>query len=87
VSKTVNELAREALGVQDASNLPGVLLGFHKAACDLRDTLDTGNAAFRRHPVMVLWLDKVRDLIGADLTPKAVNDAWDECKKLADEEG
>jgi hypothetical protein len=61
----LHDLAREALAVQDASNLSGVVLGFSRAIASLRQILPSaGTDAINTHPVCVLWADKVAHLTG-----------------------
>jgi hypothetical protein len=61
--RTLAQLAQEALDVQDACNLSGVALGFGRAMADLRHVIGGGDE-LRRHPVTVLWLDKLNDMTG-----------------------
>jgi hypothetical protein len=66
IRRTFQELAQEALDVQNASNLKGVLLGWHRASCDLGEAL--GHAKWwQHHPIMLLWLDKIADLMGVKM--------------------
>jgi hypothetical protein len=66
--KTMAELAREALGVQNACNLSGVVHGMYQAVCRLRTLLEAegkgGNDELHRHPVALLWADKIASLTG-----------------------
>ena len=52
----MKELARAALQVQDAVNLRGVLLAWHKAACEVGPNW--------RHPINILYMSKVASLMG-----------------------
>lgn len=63
MARTLVELAREALAVQDASNLSGVVHGMSRAMTDLFP-LCSGTDERNHHPVMVLWADKVAHLAG-----------------------
>jgi len=62
-TRTLAQLAREALNVQDACNLCGVAHSFARAMSDLgaytRST-DERNT----HPIAVLWADKIAHLTG-----------------------
>lgn len=61
--KTMKELAQEALNVQDACNLSGVVHGFSRAITNLRDLLPrAGTDEINRHPISVLWADKIAHL-------------------------
>jgi hypothetical protein len=57
------QICSDALTVQDACNLTGVLRSFHEAACWLqRNTKSTD--AVCQHPAMKLFADKVASLTG-----------------------
>lgn len=61
------KLAQDAIDVQDACNLSGVVRGFVRAIDDLRKlmpTLDTSGV--RYHPISVLWANKIADLTGSE---------------------
>lgn len=62
------ELAEEALAVQDACNLPGVVNAFGRALKDVRTRLEMegtlGNEAVHLHPVCKLFSDKIASLTG-----------------------
>lgn len=64
------ELAREAIGVQDASNLSGVAHGFARAMSRLRALLEAegwpGQENYHHHPIAVLWVDKLQSLTGVN---------------------
>lgn len=75
-TRTLAQLAQEALDVQDACNLTGVALSFSRAMCDLR-TLVGGGDSLRAHPVTVLWMDKLMDMIGRVDTMTAYAKAYD----------
>lgn len=67
--RTLEELAQEALRVQDACNLSGVVHGFSRAMHDLFDTLHAqgaGTDEINRHPIAQAWASKVHDLSRAD---------------------
>lgn len=61
--KTIKQLASDALLVQNACNLSGVVHGFGRAITDLRAALpNAGTDAINTHPVCVLWADKIASL-------------------------
>lgn len=62
----MKELARAALQVQDAVNLRGVLLAWHKAACEVGPNW--------RHPINILYMSKVASLMGVRTDP--VGGVW-----------
>jgi hypothetical protein len=77
MSKTIKQLAQEALDVQNACNLCGVVQSFARAMIDLGEHVK-GTDARNKHPISVLWADKVAQLveiqdIGNDVTMKAYN--------------
>lgn len=79
--RTLKELAKEALDVQDACNLSGVAHGFARAMGDLGEHTK-GTDERNRHPVAVLWADKIANLtgtqdLGNDVTTKAYSWAHD----------
>jgi hypothetical protein len=81
MSKTIEQLAQEALDVQSACNLCGVVQSFARAMVDLGEHVK-GTDARNSHPISVLWADKVAHLagiqdIGNDATMKAYGAAYD----------
>ena len=64
-TRTLQQLAQESYDVQNACNLMGVTSGYHRALCRLRTLLPTlGGKELYRHPISVLWADKVAHLAG-----------------------
>ncbi len=63
--KTIKELAQEAIDVQNACNLPGVLLSFHHASLNLRALMPAAGAGtIQAHPIMRAWCSKICDMTG-----------------------
>ena len=63
--RTIQELAQEALDVQNACNLSGVVHGFSRAITELRElSPDKGTTWINEHPICVLWADKIAHLTG-----------------------
>jgi hypothetical protein len=62
--KTLQQLAEEALAVQDACNLSGVAHGFARAISNLRELENLSTDALNRHPICILWADKIAHLTG-----------------------
>lgn len=66
--RTIVDLAREALNVQDACNLSGVVLGFGRSVLRLRRLLEAEGSCssekLNRHPVCVLWSNKIESMTG-----------------------
>ncbi len=71
--RTIGQLATEALGVQDACNLTGVLHGFARSLARLRVLLgEPGTVRLNQHPIAKLWADKVAQLAGVQGGPWAL---------------
>lgn len=64
-NRSIQELAREALQVQDACNLSGIVLAWGRAICRLRQLIPGGTDDINQHHINVLWADKVNDLTRA----------------------
>jgi hypothetical protein len=63
--KSMKELAQEALDVQNACNLSGVVHGFSRAISRLRELLpNAGTDEINSHPICVAWADKIASLTG-----------------------
>jgi hypothetical protein len=63
MTRSLQELAREALAVQDACNLCAVALGFGRALVDLGEHTH-GTDERNRHPIAIVWADKIAHLTG-----------------------
>lgn len=61
--RTLKELAQEALDVQNACNLSGVVHGFARAMGDLMAHTKSTDER-NQHPIAILWADKVAHLTG-----------------------
>jgi len=83
MSKTIKQLAQEALDVQNACNLCGVVQSFARAMIDLGEHTK-GTDERNQHPVSVLWADKVAHLTGTQaIGNDAVMKAYTICHDLA----
>ena len=82
----LSRLARDAIQVQDACNLRGVLRSFHEASLELGRHPDcTGTDWVNHHSIMVLYADKVITLTQAGFGGgEAFSQAYGECTKLAE---
>lgn len=77
----LQKAAKDALTVQDACNLSGVVHAFARAMTVIRESTP-GTEDANRHPVAVLFADKIMDLVGRpDLS--AYGKAYDSCKEIA----
>lgn len=83
MSKTLKQLAQEALDVQNACNLSGVAQSFARVMIDLGEHTK-GTDERNTHPVAILWADKIAHLTGTqDLGNSAVTKAYSICHDLA----
>jgi len=83
MSKTLKELAVEALAVQDACNLCGVAQSFARAMIDLGEHTK-GTDERNTHPISILWADKIAHLTGTQqMGLIEVMRAYDVCNDLA----
>jgi hypothetical protein len=62
--RTLQDLAQEALDVQNACNLMGVVSGMHRAMVALSQLGVNGTDALNTHSITKLWADKVVHLAG-----------------------
>lgn len=82
MSKTLKQLAQEALDVQDACNLCGVAQAFARAMRDLGDYTN-GTDERNRHPITVVWLDKMNSLAGIQEYSSGITKAYSVVHDLA----
>jgi hypothetical protein len=59
--KTIDDLFKEALQVQNACNLCGVAQSFARAMRDLME-LRESTSDVNMHPIVTLWIDKMASL-------------------------
>ena len=74
---TIQEASQKALDIQDACNLGGVVLAFHdviEAVWDEANRQKKGTDWVNRHPICVLFADKIEQLTGK--TNTTTNDAY-----------
>lgn len=84
MSKTLQELAQEAIDVQNACNLLAVVNGMSRALSDLRGFV-SGSDELRNHPITLLWADKVSHLTGTqDIGNSVVMKAYAAAHDLAE---
>jgi len=69
-NRTMADLAREALQVQDACNLSGVVLSFGRSITRLRRLLEAegngGMDSINHNPICQAWASKIADLSGSE---------------------
>ena len=85
MSRTLKELAKEAIEVQDACNLSGVVHGWSRAMSELFELLKDGTESKNTHPINQLWASKCHDLARMGTSEwEAYHEAYSKCKELAD---
>lgn len=78
MARTESELIKEAIQVQNACNLNGVVNSFNKALADLRALPNNqGTTWINQHRVCRLYADKIKSLTG-DLKLKFNTNDFDE---------
>ena len=85
--ETMKDAAREALSVQDACNLSGVVFAMHQATAIIWQEAHKralGTEFVNTHPVMILFIDKLCHLAKYDQSGISLIHTYDECHKLAD---
>lgn len=84
--RTMKDLAKEALDVQDACNLSGVVHSFSRVMTELREVMRSegyaiSTDAINRHYVAVLFSNKIASLTGSEMTSSFAN-AYEWAKEL-----
>ena len=82
---TLKELAREAIDIQDACNLFGIVSGMLDAMRSLREQFPkASNEELYKHPITRLWASKIHDLARMGLSNiERYAEAYQSCKELA----
>lgn len=82
--RTLQDLVKEALDIQDACNLSGVVHAFSRTLTDLREIARAegweGTEAISKHPISVLYASKIASLThceDAHVFGKAYGDCYD----------
>lgn len=86
MSRTLEQLAKEANDVQDACNLCAVAQSFARAIRDLRHHCPSGTDELNRHPITRLWLHKMCDLAGIPGDVNNYSDEWAAVLRMIDNE-
>jgi hypothetical protein len=86
---TLQQAASDALAVQDACNLSGVVHGFARAMEAVVDDCRSkkqGSDEYKEHPIVIMFMDKLVSMTrwNGALTNGFIN-AYDDCKKMAGE--
>ena len=77
----LQKAAQDALTVQDACNLSGVVHAFSRAMTAIREDSE-GTDEANHHPIAVLFADKIMSLTGRPGTDKFA-EAYHVCQELA----
>jgi hypothetical protein len=81
--KSLQELAREAILIQDACNLSGLVHDFPDVLNTLREIYPTSQS-IAYHPIVKLWVSKIHDLAGMGLSDQdRYSDAYKACREMA----
>ena len=80
--KRLKKAAQDALAVQDACNLSGVVNAFSRAMTTIRENTN-GTEEANHHPIAVLFADKIMDMVGRPELFESCK-AYDACKELAE---
>ena len=88
---TIKEAAKQALAVQDACNLSGVVHALDKIVTLLWEEANRtggGTEWVNRHPITVLFVDKLADLCGVPHMSSTghYSRAYEACKQLTEED-
>jgi hypothetical protein len=90
-NKTLRELALEVVRIQDACNLSGVVHAFSRAVTVMRQDFGMDTPTCNRHPITILYLDKLNQLAGIQPDSFHEKDYWNkvgnaliECTKLTE---
>jgi hypothetical protein len=88
--RTIQDLAKEAIQVQDACNLSGVVHGFSRAMTELREILRAENGGvinthtMNHHPICCLWASKIHDLTSMGLSDgERFREVYEACEDIA----
>ena len=69
--KTLQQLCQDAINVQDASNLSGVINSFSRTMTDLREILsqdsDFSTDKLNRHSIAIMYSSKIASLTYSEL--------------------
>jgi hypothetical protein len=85
---TLQEAAADALAVQSACNVSGVVNAFARAMMAVLDDCRAnggGTDAARRHPITVMFMDKLNDMCGRNIEGIEYVEAYEKCSKMAGE--
>ena len=82
---TIQQMAKMAIDVQTACNLSGIVRSFHEVTQAMRIEHGMSTPECNRHPITLMFIDKLVDLSGHD-SGNTAQDAYRECERLASAE-
>jgi hypothetical protein len=82
--RTLRDLALEALAVQDACNLSGVVHSWSRSISRLRELGVSNTIDINHHPINKLWASKVCHLTGMDMG--SFSEAYLACQRMVEGE-
>ena len=88
MNRTLKEHAKDALNVQNACNLSGVVHSFDKVVTDLweeANRIGKGTDWVNTHPIVQAYVDKLASLARVQSNVNNVFDAFEACRKIAEE--
>lgn len=65
-ARSVRAAVKDALDVQNASNLSGILLTWARHQAILKEVCGGNNDRYHKHPVNIMFLSKVTSLMGVN---------------------
>ena len=88
MNQTLKEHAKDALNVQNACNLSGVVHSLDKVVTDLweeANRIGKGTDWVNTHPIVQAYVDKLASLARVQSNVNNVFDAFEACRKIAEE--
>jgi len=82
MARSLHELAKEAIDIQNGSSLCGLVQGWARTVIELKNILNCGTDELNRHPINQLWADKMADLAGIR-TMEKYSEAYEVCRNLS----
>ena len=92
-NRSLAELAKNAIEVQNAVNLSGVVISFARDISRLRVILneslgkDFSTDKLNKHPICVMYASKIDSLTGADVSEHPFQRSYTWCEELERKEG
>lgn len=82
----LQKAAKEAINVQDACNLSGVVYSFGRVMqliCEISNRINEGTDWKNHHPIVVMYTSKIASLSGAESATVFAR-AYEDCKVLTE---